>query len=327
MTDTPKGVVGECSRFVIDDTSVPFTLHNIMTQDQSYTLSLWTKIEADDAGTESVDDTETDVSDETTDETEYSISVYGMSMRSTAQWNYHVCTLIAAGSNLDIYFNDVGVYYIYHPQLERGTKATDWSESPLDNEEKIAEAKDAANDAQKNIDELAIYLDTTIKQIVAGINGGTLLEQTENGWTMVADGGGNSTKEKLAALSDAVQNLDKFSNEEIAQLKGSLGELSSYIDFGSIDTTDENGNVIATKPYIQLGTINPDTNQFGEFSLRITDTVIEFMQFGESIAYISNQQLYIEKAVIKQELSVGGFILKQHGTRNNVGFLWRGVTS
>ena len=84
-------------------------------------------------------------------------------------------------------------------------------------------------------------------------------------------------------------------------------------------------------PMIEMGVYKHDefTNEgsFGEFKLRITETGLQFMQWDEPIAWLSNKELHINKAVIEEELSVGGFVLKQHGIRNNVGFLWRGVTS
>jgi hypothetical protein len=260
------------------------------------------------------------------------IMVRGKTMPASTSWSKYDHSFVAGKDELDIYFNSVGVYYIYQPQLERGSVATDWTESPLDTENKISAAQSTADGADKSVRELAIYLDKTIQQVVNGINGGTLLEQTENGWTMVADGTGNNSREKLAEIAAAVQKLnascygDSNGNSgDIVQLKAAMADMTSYIDFGTSDVKDANGNVTGTEPYIQLGTIDPDTREFGEFSLRITDTAIMFMQYDDEIAYVSNQQLYIKKAVIKQELSVGGFVLKQHGTRNNVGFLWKGV--
>jgi hypothetical protein len=92
-------------------------------------------------------------------------------------------------------------------------------------------------------------------------------------------------------------------------------------------------------PFIDLGTIVDD--ELGEFRLHITTTALEFVQDGNTIAYLSNQRLHIRKAAIEEELYVGGFdqsddgeivyrggyVLQEHGELNNLGFVWKGVTS
>ena len=60
-------------------------------------------------------------------------------------------------------------------------------------------------------------------------------------------------------------------------------------------TIDEEG-----KPCIELGKDGNDT-----FKVRITNTSIDFLDGTSKIAYINNQSLYIEKAVIKSELQIG----------------------
>lgn len=326
IIDTPFGEIDKCSKFVIDDVLTPFTLHDVMEYGQQYTLGLWIKTDGEDVSEGGDTDVEEEVQDDE-ETTNMSILVRGAEMSVGGKWARYTHTFSAFNPDLKIYFNDVGTYYIYRPQLERGIIATDWSESPLDTEKKIADAQDAADKANKGVEEIAIYIDKTIKQIVAGINSGTLLEQTEDGWTMVM---GSGIKKDLENVQEMLNDLSRTSNKKITQLQTDLGKVSSmtsYIDFGDIDIKDDSGNVVGKKPFIELGTADPNTNTLGEFRLRITDTAIEFMQYENAIAWISNQELHIEKAVIEEELAVGGFVLKQHGSRNNVGFLWKGVTS
>lgn len=78
-------------------------------------------------------------------------------------------------------------------------------------------------------------------------------------------------------------------------------------------TTDDAGD-----PCIELGKSDND------FKVRITNTSIDFMEGGSRIAYLSNSTLYIEKAVIKNQLQIGegsGFVWK---TRSNghMGLRW-----
>lgn len=314
--DTPFGAMGECSRFVIDDILTPFTLHNVMTNGEQYTISLWVKREVEEE-LEAIDGEETE---ETETVSNMNLLIRGANIPVTSQWTYYSHTFPASGSDLKILFNAVGTYYIYHPQLERGSVATDWTESPLDTEEKIKYAKDTADSAKAGVEELYIKLEDSIQMVVTAINNGTLLEQTENGWVFA----GGGTTDKLLELSKALADLDTSTNDSINQLKQTIkanDQLSSYIRI------DESGD----QPIIKMGTYVTDADtgegSFGKFSLQITPTAIEFLEDETAIAWISNQELHIEKAVIEEELIIGGFILKQHGARNNVGFLWKGVIS
>lgn len=303
--DTPFGEIDKCSKFVIDDVLTPFTLHDVMEYGQQYTLGLWIKTDSD--GEEEDDEEITDMS----------ILVRGANMPVGGKWTRYTHTFPAYNQDLKIYFNNVGTYYIYRPQLERGIVATDWSESPLDTEKKIENAQDAANTAKAGVEELYIKLEDSIQMLVAGINSGSMLELTEDGLVFASGG----TKDQLLEIRDMLDKLDRTTNDSINQLKSSIeesGNLSSYVDIGQLENND---------PYLELGTADPDTGKLGEFRVRITPSAIEFMQWDQAIAWISNQELHIRKAVIEDELTVGGFVLKQHGSRNNVGFLWKGVTS
>lgn len=317
--DTPFGYVGECSKFTIDDVLTPFTLHNVMSNGSQYTIGLWVKTETEEP--EVIAETTNDDEEEFEEEidTGMSLLIRGADMPVTNRWVYHSHSFPTYGSDLKIYFTKVGTYYIYHPQLERGMVATDWAESPLDTEQKITDATKTANAAKAGVEELYIKLDESIRMVVSAINNGTLLEQTENGWVFA----GGGTTDQLLELSNKLSKLDTSTSDSINQLKQDIAANDKLASYVKIDET-------GPEPVIKMGTYITDTetgeSAFGKFSLQITPTAIEFWEEGliDPIAYISNQQLYIEKAVIKQELAVGGFVLKQHGSRNNVGFLWKG---
>lgn len=318
--DTPFGDVGECSKFTIDDVLTPFTLHNVMSNGSQYTLSLWAKTETEEPEViaEPTDDDEESGGEI---DTGMSLLIRGANVSVTNRWVYHSHSFPTYGSDLKIYFTKVGTYYIYHPQLERGMVATDWAESPLDTAGKIKDAKDAADKANADLKAYVKIFNDTIQNLVTNAEGASLMTQTpDGGWTFC-------TADTEAEVKKVSELLDKFTGETsdaLAKLQEQVenNNLASYVIINDDDPMN---------PYIELGTVVKDevTNEpiDGEFKLRITNKSIMFMQNNESVAYIDNQQLYIEKAVIKQELAVGGFVLKQHGGRNNVGFLWKGVTS
>ena len=113
MTD-PYGKTSECIQFSIDDINRPFSLNGVMTTGQQYTFSLWL-MSAEDA----------------------SLSAGGDMFSVTNVWDRYAVTFTASGTDLLLNFQTAGVYYIFHPQLEIGNKATDWTPAPEDQPEEM----------------------------------------------------------------------------------------------------------------------------------------------------------------------------------------------
>lgn len=113
MTD-PFGKTSECIQFSIDDAANPFVLNDVMTIGQRYTFSLWL-MSAENA----------------------SLSAGGDTFISTSAWSRYSVTFIANGTDLLLNFDTAGIYYIFHPQLEIGTLATDWTPAPEDQSDEM----------------------------------------------------------------------------------------------------------------------------------------------------------------------------------------------
>lgn len=164
MTD-PYGKTSGCIQFTIDDVTSPFVLSDIMSTDQQYTFSFWTKSETDadqnntnpitvtDDGSGNVtitgdisvyDDDAGNVkltgpfiaiddgSGNVIFDTGTNIRVCGQIFKPITDWRKYSVTFTADSANLVIEFIAAGTYYIYHPKLEIGNKATDWSPAPED---------------------------------------------------------------------------------------------------------------------------------------------------------------------------------------------------
>ena len=104
-------------------------------------------------------------------------------------------------------------------------------------------------------------------------------------------------------VDETIGNLNDLAND--------LSKKTAYITM----TTDDSGN-----PCIELGKSDND------FKVRITNTSIDFMEGSSKIAYLSNSSLYIERAVIKNELQIGeetGYIWKKR-SNNHMGLRWLG---
>lgn len=111
---SPDNKLEECAKFIIDDRTKAFVLSDVMVVDREYTFSCW--IRSDEDG---------------------SVITQGKTFSSTIDWQRLVYTFTASDIDLSIVFSSVGTYYIYHPQLEIGNKATDWSPAPEDHTEEM----------------------------------------------------------------------------------------------------------------------------------------------------------------------------------------------
>ncbi len=153
-------------------------------------------------------------------------------------------------------------------------------------------------------------LTNSIKNLITGMNGETLMTQTDKGWSF-------SMSNMLKTLNDATLGLDSLTGKveetdnninEMAKVIADIGATVSYINIGE----DENGH-----PRIELG------ENDSPYKLFITNTDIRFMDGTTVVAYINNQTLFVNKARIETELQIGGFALVKR-SNGNVGFIWRG---
>lgn len=111
---------------------------------------------------------------------------------------------------------------------------------------------------------------------------------------------------KLAISADTILYDINGDQHSIADL-GAIGE---YVKIGTYE--DE--------PCIELGETDSD------FKMVITNTRILFMEGTNTPAYITNQSLHIEKAIIEEELQQGGFVWTVR-SNGNLGLMWKGVSS
>lgn len=111
---------------------------------------------------------------------------------------------------------------------------------------------------------------------------------------------------RLAISAESIMYMLNGSQHSVADI-GLIGE---YVKIGTYEG----------EPCIELGESDSD------FKLVITNTRILFMEGTSVPAYVSNQSLHIEKAVIEEELQQGEFVWKAR-SNGNLGLVWRGVTS
>lgn len=215
--------------------------------------------------------------------------------------------------SINIYGQTMDIY-VKRFKLEKGNKATDWSPSPEDTLDVAIEALGLSQSNEERISDSEssiTLLQDSISSLVTDENGNSMMTQTPDGWRFdissimssineaqntIEEQGGN-----IAGLNNTISNLDSLVND--------LAEKTAYI----IMATDEEGN-----PCIELG------KEDNPFKLRITNSSIDFMQDGLKIAYITNQQLYIQSSVVTDEMKIGatyGFIWRRR-SNGNMGLRW-----
>ena len=227
--------------------------------------------------------------------------------------------------SISFFLKAAGTYQLTNVKLEVGNKATDWTPAPEDmaTADEVENAQTSADNAQSVADSTesrVTVAESTIQQLSDAIstlvvdeNGESMMTQTSEGWRF--DMGSinsqlNDAKDQLNNLAGTVNQVDETIGN-LNDLANDLSEKTAYITM----TTDDNGD-----PCIELGKSDND------FKVRITNTSIDFMEGSSKIAYLSNSSLYIERAVIKNELQIGeetGYIWKKR-SNNHMGLRWLG---
>lgn len=156
----------ECAKFTITDPTVPFIFHDVIQQDKQYTLSFYAK--SDSNGT---------------------VQVADKTFVITTDWQECIATFTAQGTDLKMYFDTSGTYYIYHAQLEDGNVDTDWTPNPEDVDENIQKALVTAD--------VEYYLSNSATTLSGGKWSSTAPEWVDGKYmwsrTVKIDGKGNKT--------------------------------------------------------------------------------------------------------------------------------------
>ena len=153
----------------------------------------------------------------------------------------------------------------------------------------------------------------SIAMIVTDKNGNSMMTQTSDGWTFNM----SSIEDTLSQATNSINNIsgevDGVSDmiSKLESLTSDIAQKTAYITM----TTDESGS-----PCIELGKSDSD------FKVRITNTSVDFMDGSTKIAYVSNQSLYIERTIIKEELQIGegGGVAWKKRSNGHVGLRWVG---
>lgn len=227
-------------------------------------------------------------------------------LQATNQWGRYVGQM----TNIDPSITNIYVHFIKqqsngslkyrHPKLEIGDKVSDYSLAP---EDLISSIEDVQNNVDKNYEQSVAdlkVLQDRIDSIVVTDESGSQVIQTADGvrWnlTQMQQGINNALDSAVTANGNA-ENAQTSAD----QLKDQVNDISQKTAYMEI-VQQEDGN-----PCLELGSSDND------FKVRLTNTSLGFYQGTLRVAYISNQALYIETAIIKYSLQFG----------ETAGFVWR----
>lgn len=174
---------------------------------------------------------------------------------------------------------------------------------------------DAMEDLSDKIGERIEAAELTISKIeglistlVVDGDGGSLMEQTSDGWIF-------SMGEVLDKLQSAVDDL-KALEDEVDENGGNVESLQNVVNGIETLTSYIRISTDGDEPCLELGNA-------GSFKVLITNTAIKFMDGTSVPAYVTNQSLKIGKAEVEDELVFGGFAFKER-SNGNMGLIWKG---
>ena len=171
-------------------------------------------------------------------------------------------------------------------KLEIGNKATDWTPAPEDQEQyvndKIAASEKTTEESYKAlIDQTAQKISLLVQSVKSTADSNSSSISTIASNLKVTSDGLNATKTSINTLTDAVNGTV------------SKQELQQYLRWNGGD--------------LELG------NSVQPFRCKLSNTELAFYQNEDKVAWISNKELYILKAIIAQSIGCGNFLFVDEG--------------
>ena len=171
-------------------------------------------------------------------------------------------------------------------KLEIGNKATDWTPAPEDQEQyvndKIAASEKTTEESYKAlINQTAKDISLLVQSVKSTADSNSSSISTIASNLKVTSDGLNATKTSINTLTDAVNGTV------------SKQELQQYLRWNGGD--------------LELG------NSVQPFRCKLSNTELAFYQNEDKVAWISNKELYILKAIIAQSIGCGNFLFVDEG--------------
>lgn len=305
----------KCAKFTIDEPDVPFILRNITVPEREYTLSFWAKADTD-----------------------RSITAARVEKNIGIDWTYHIVTFKAPTKNVEFKFETGGFYYIYHPKLETGNKATDWSPAPEDmaTGEDLGNVDDKYDAVDAKVEELRADIQLLDGKIVSTVfdedGNATSVIQSGKGWTFDLGNVGKTIEDVSKLIGefegfdeeDTISSLIRALKDDLSGVSTDVGEIQTNgTSFIQVDRSGEEARIF-------LGNVT-DEGELGKYKLCITQTSIEFYVEEKIPTYISNRGMVTDNIEIDEEFRQnfiedgevqGGFVWATR-SNGNYGLSWK----
>lgn len=226
----------------------------------------------------------------------------------STEWKKFEMTYTATGTgSVTFKLNSAGTLYLANIKLELGNKATDWTPAPEDLIKSITEANTAIEKTDEKI------------SMKASVDSVTEISNRAN----EIEGMLSEAKTTIARHEESIQMLTsdeftvKFTNlvQQITSVDGKFEQYKEKMD--NWLRFDKNGNLI-------IGS----TRVPGQpaYEIMISKNRISFLLNDIEVAYISDDEMHINKSTVMESITIGRenqkFIWEMRGN-GNLGLVWR----
>lgn len=219
-----------------------------------------------------------------------------------------------SGSNDSLYFVDCYVFTDNSFQYSEVCKSSSyeaakdaWIKAQM-TDERVDETNDRVNQAESIIQQL----NNSISMLVTDGNGGSLMTQTEHGWTFNMQKTNDAMSNLSSSLSE-LQNTTGNTQSTVNVLQKTLTDHGQILEYVNISTYEG-------EPCIELGENHSD------FKLRITNTRIMFLSGSNIPTYINTNGLVTQNIEVTGEIVHGGYTM-MNTSDGGWGLIWKGASS
>lgn len=224
---SPNDIEEKCAQFIVDDATVPFVFHDVAKEGQEYTFSSYMR--SDKSG---------------------AIEIEGQMLSTETDWERQFITFGSSGSDVELYFNEVGTYYLFETQLEIGNTMTDWRPAVEDTEADIddtnnrfeeyvtitelnssieasaSEINASVSAVRTSVDELDLRVESTEAKLELKVDSSTLISEINASADVITLNGNrfivNSDNLKIAE-DGSIHALNGTFSGEITAVEGEIG--------------------------------------------------------------------------------------------------------
>lgn len=190
-------------------------------------------------------------------------------------------------------------------KVERGTKATDWTPAPEDIDKEFDSVRgDIVSVESKVVREMNTAIEVAEGNIKRSISD---MYTTKNEFGEFVSGKFNQTVDDINGVKTTIGSVETKVSEVNGELKSYQELIATYMQF--------------TEVGLEIGKTN------SKFRAVMDNQKLAFLQDATEVAYISNTKLYITKAEITEQLSIGsptkGYFDWVQRDSGNLGLQWR----